>query len=117
MIEPRRTLRGAVAIFSIALFAGCQGPAGARGGLTSEQLKQLPPEIGEAYDVFARRCSRCHSLARPLNAQVNDLEHWKRYVARMRRHPGSGISDADAEVILRFLAYYVHERAQAKGTP
>jgi hypothetical protein len=60
--------------------------------------------------VFARRCSRCHTLARPLNAQIRDPQHWVRYVTRMRRNPGSGINPQDAELILNFLLFYTAQR-------
>ena len=75
-----------------------------------------------AYRVFAVRCSRCHTLARPLNARIDDPQHWIRYVARMRRQPGSGISRADTAPILRFLHYYststlAAARAPDGGTP
>ena len=115
MTEARPTLRRGLvvvlgALLGALLASGCFGPAGARGGLSSEQISTLPPEVSQAYEVFARRCSRCHSLARPLNAQVDDVEHWRRYVARMRRNPGSAITPDEADVILKFLSFYVNER-------
>ena len=55
------------------------------------------------------RCSKCHSLARPLNSGIIDDGYWKLYVARMRRQPGSGISLEDTDQILRFLHYYSME--------
>ena len=58
------------------------------------------------------RCSRCHTLARPLNADITEFEHWKAYVRRMRHHAGSGISPQDAKTILVFLKYYAQQRAQ-----
>ena len=74
-------------------------------------VSSYPPEIRAAYPVFALRCSRCHTLARPLNAQIREPEHWVRYVTRMRRTPGSGINPRDAALILRFLLYYTaHEK-------
>jgi len=66
----------------------------------------LPRDMRPSYEVFANRCSKCHSLARPLNAQVETMEHWERYVARMRRMPGSGINRRSAEEVLHFLHYY-----------
>jgi hypothetical protein len=68
-----------------------------------------PRDIQDAYKVFALRCSRCHTLARPLNARIHDPEHWIRYVTRMRRQVGSGIDAQNAQVILRFLLYYHRE--------
>jgi hypothetical protein len=67
---------------------------------------KLPENIRADYDVFAHRCSKCHSLARPLSANITDDEQWVLYVNRMRRQPGSGISRTDQDAILRFLKYY-----------
>jgi len=66
----------------------------------------LPENVRADYQVFAQRCSKCHTLARPLNANITDDEQWVLYVNRMRRQPASGISMEDQEVILRFLRYY-----------
>lgn len=70
----------------------------------------LPEDVRHSYDIFEVRCSRCHSLARPLNADIDDPAYWEDYVRRMRRQPGSGISRADAADILRFLRFYTAER-------
>jgi hypothetical protein len=67
---------------------------------------RLPTEVRADYDLFADRCSRCHSLSRPLDSGITDMNHWRNYVTRMRRQPSSGISPADVEPILRFLEYY-----------
>jgi hypothetical protein len=70
----------------------------------------LPAELRADYAVFAQRCSKCHSLARPLNSGISDENYWSLYVARMRRQPGSGITQEDAGPILRFLHYYSLEQ-------
>ena len=75
-------------------------------------VSRYPDDIQAAYKVFAVRCSRCHTLARPLNARISDPKHWVRYVARMRLNSASGISAKDGETILRFLLYYMYQREQ-----
>jgi hypothetical protein len=75
---------------------------------TRVEVETLPPELRGSYAIFETRCSKCHSIARPLNARIDDMGHWRRYVARMRRMPGSGINPEDAVQILRFLEYYTH---------
>lgn len=86
---------------------GCvTGRSHLRGGLPPEQVAAFPAPVKEAYGLFTVRCSRCHTLSRPLNAAIYDFSHWQNYVARMRRQSGSGISKADAEKILVFLHYY-----------
>ena len=67
---------------------------------------KMPENVRGDYAVFAHKCSKCHSLARPLTANISDDEQWLLYVNRMRRQPGSGISYADQETVLRFLRYY-----------
>jgi mono/diheme cytochrome c family protein len=74
---------------------------------------QMTEQLRADYDVFAQRCSKCHSLAKPLNSSVDEDEFWVRYVAKMRRQPASGISERDAAPILRFLHVLV-ERAKAQ---
>jgi hypothetical protein len=82
--------------------------------ITSVPPEQLTPQVRADYDVFAQRCSKCHSLAKPLNSNVDDDEVWVHYVAKMRRQPGSGISERDGEAILRFLHVLV-EQQRAKN--
>jgi hypothetical protein len=75
----------------------------------------MPEGVKGDYAIFAARCSKCHSLARPLNSGIVDDEYWSLYVARMRRQPGSGISEEDARVILRFLHWYSVDQKQQKA--
>ncbi len=102
------------AILALVCLTGisCASSVGYRSGLPEAEVAKLPLEVAESYALFAQRCSRCHTLARPLAARINDPEHWRHYVARMRRQPGSGISDGDATKILVFLQYYTRERLQ-----
>jgi len=100
--------RRALALAAV-LITACAS-VGLRGGLPESQVTAFPPPVQDAYAVFAVRCSRCHSLARPLTAQIDSEAHWRAYVARMRRQPGSGISEADGEEILVFLRYSLERR-------
>jgi hypothetical protein len=77
---------------------------------------KVPTEIAADYDVFAQRCSKCHSLARPLDSGIRDDGWWARYVARMRRMPSSGISEGDSAPILRFLHWYSVDPASPAST-
>jgi hypothetical protein len=89
---------------------GCSGERAEVGALAQRA------DAREDYRVFAARCSKCHSLARPLNSGIDDDEYWKLYVARMRRQPASGISPEDAVAILRFLHLFsVEERRRKAG--
>lgn len=75
----------------------------------------MPENIRPDYALFAHKCSKCHSLARPLSANITDDEQWILYVNRMRRQPASGISREDQVGILRFLKYYAAELRRAEA--
>jgi hypothetical protein len=97
-------------------------PACTRGeGLDTSKM---PASVRADYEVFARRCSKCHSLARPLGANITDDDQWVLYVNRMRRQPASGISAADQAHILAFLRSYAadlrriqEEKSQGSRAP
>ncbi len=63
-----------------------------------------PPKIREYYQLFANKCSRCHTLARPINSAFS-AEEWKKYVQHMMRKPGSGLTPKTAGQITEFLIY------------
>lgn len=105
-----------VALAALALVACVTGRSTLRGGLPEERVAKYPPNVQEAYRLFAARCSRCHTLSRPLNAQIDDFSHWVAYVERMRHHAGSGISKADGEKILVFLKHYLEEENPSQRT-
>ena len=78
-------------------------------------ISRIPQEKRSEYNLFADRCSRCHSLARPLNAGITREEEWRNYVRRMRRQPSSGIAPEDEDTLVRFLVWYSANRATAGG--
>jgi cytochrome c2 len=67
-------------------------------------VSAYPAEQQKGYKVFTEKCSKCHSIARPINTTMTDPE-WSRYVKRMMHKPNSGISDAQGKTIYEFLAY------------
>ena len=68
-------------------------------------VSAYPPKMQRAYALFAQKCSRCHTLARPINSQWATSVFWEHYVKRMWRKPGSGINGAEAKQIWEFLVY------------
>jgi hypothetical protein len=94
----------------LVLLAACAGAHTER-----EYAARVPEPLRASYEVFAQRCSKCHSVARPLDSGIDDDEHWARYVDRMRRQQGSGISVADVQPILEFLRYYAAEQRQRRA--
>ena len=77
----------------------------------------LPADERPDYEVFAQRCSKCHSLARPLESGIDTDEFWVAYVDKMRRMPSSGISREDTVPILRFLHRLSERERQRKEHP
>jgi hypothetical protein len=106
-----RSIALSAALAALAGVVGCSvGFARGEGIDTSA----LPETVKGDYAVFAQRCSKCHSLARPLSSGIDDDDYWAMYVARMRRQPGSGISQEDTVVVLRFLHYFSEEQRRKK---
>jgi hypothetical protein len=63
-----------------------------------------PEEMQKAYKTFASKCTKCHTLARPINTMMTKDE-WSRYVKRMMHKPNSGISDKQGKEIFDFVVY------------
>jgi hypothetical protein len=74
---------------------------------------RVPTEIRDDYELFASRCSRCHTLARPLASDATP-ERWRIYVERMRLQQGSGITTGDLPGLLRFLDWYSVHRTEVR---
>ena len=99
------SLLHAAAVVAGVVLVGCLAqPAWRRAD--GVEASSLPEALRADYAVFAQRCSKCHSLARPLEAGVRGDAWWARYVTKMRNMPGSGISPEDEAPILRFLHAY-----------
>lgn len=81
------------------------GCAAARRG-EGLDVATIPPGLRADYELFTHRCSRCHSISRPLTARVTDVAHWTVYVERMRRQPDSMITAEEGTRIVRFLTWY-----------
>ena len=67
-------------------------------------VSSYPPNMQEYYQLFANKCSRCHTLARPINSEFAG-DAWKGYVQRMMGKPGSGLTSKTAAQITEFLVY------------
>ena len=93
-------------------------------GPATVDVSKYPDGIKENYEVFSSKCSQCHKLSRPINSDYAVPEEWSRYIKRMMRKPGSGISAGDGKKIFDFLAYDSSVRKKkmldeklAKATP
>ena len=67
-------------------------------------ISSYPAEQQKSYKMFTDKCSKCHTIARPINTTMTKDE-WARYVKRMMHKPNSGISDSQGKAIYEFLAY------------
>lgn len=74
-------------------------------GPASIDVAKYPAELQANYKVFTAKCTKCHTLARPINTSFVLPAEWERYIKRMMRKPGSGISSADGKKIFEFLKY------------
>ena len=72
-------------------------------------VSAYPAAQQAAYKVFTTKCSKCHTIARPMNTMMK-RDEWERYVKRMMHKPNSGISDSQGKVIFDFLIYDQTER-------
>lgn len=123
--------RAALAVIAV-IFAG-RSAAGAERDFTRRELESvyyydLGPEEADVsgypvdqqanYRVFKSACSRCHTLARPLNAPIVGRRSWEFYVFRMhvrgQRRFGTVFNKEDEKAILDFLAYDSEARKTAK---
>ncbi|MCR4375441.1 MAG: photosystem P840 reaction-center cytochrome c-551, partial [Acidobacteria bacterium] len=68
-------------------------------------VSKYPADMQAGYKLFATRCSKCHTIARAINSEFVLEDEWERYVKRMMRKPGSGISANDGKIIYDFLAF------------
>lgn len=67
-------------------------------------VSSYPAEIQSAYKLFTSKCSKCHTIARPLNTTMT-REEWERYVKRMMHKPNSGINEKQGKQIFDFVIY------------
>ncbi len=66
------------------------------------------------YALFTKKCSQCHTIARPVNCDFALEEEWDRYIHRMMRKAGpSAISPDDGKQIFEFLVYDSKTRKKA----
>ena len=84
-------------------------------GPASVNVSSYPAEQQKAYKVFADKCAKCHTIARPINTAMTKDE-WSRYVKRMMHKPNSGISDTQGKTIFEFLAYDQENRKAKNPT-
>ena len=78
-------------------------------------ISAYPAPQQAAYKVFTTKCSKCHTIARPMNTMMK-RDEWERYVKRMMHKPNSGIGDNQGKEIFEFLVYDEAERKDKNPT-
>jgi len=82
-------------------------------GAATIDVSKYPEGVKENYEVFSTKCTQCHKLSRPINSDYALPEEWSRYIKRMMRKPGSGISAGDGKKIYDFVVYDASIRKKA----
>ena len=72
-------------------------------------VSAYPAPQQAAYKLFTAKCSKCHTIARPINTMMK-RDEWERYVKRMMHKPNSGISESQGKQIFEFLVLDQTER-------
>ena len=72
-------------------------------------VSAYPAPQQAAYKLFSTKCSKCHTIARPLNTMMK-RDEWERYVKRMMHKPNSGIGENQGKQIFDFLVFDQTER-------
>ena len=109
----------ATGLISIFIWSGLSAHAAlktrGKGKTIALVAAQFPPEVQPGLKSFSNKCSKCHSLGRPISAlktgrtpisggTFND-QYIKKYVVKMMRKPNSGITKSDAKEIIGFLRF------------
>jgi hypothetical protein len=77
-------------------------------------VSKYPPDIQKKYALFTKKCSSCHTIARPINCEFALDDEWERYIKRMMRKAGSSLISADdGKQIYEFLVYDSKTRKKA----
>jgi len=77
-------------------------------GPAAIDVSEYPDEMQQLYKLYAKKCSKCHTLARSVNSEYRG-EEWDRYITRMSRKPDSGISPKTGEKIRSFLMFHFEQ--------
>jgi cytochrome c5 len=75
-------------------------------GSAKIDVSKYPADMQNRYKVFAKKCSSCHTIARPINCEFALDDEWERYIKRMMRKAGPSLINADeGKQIFEFLTY------------
>jgi hypothetical protein len=74
-------------------------------GPSKIDVSKYPADMQKKYAVFTKKCSSCHTIARPINCEFVLDDEWERYIKRMMRKAGPSLISADeGKQIFEFLS-------------
>jgi cytochrome c5 len=77
-------------------------------------VSKYPADVQKKYQVFTKKCSSCHTIARPINCEFALDDEWERYIKRMMRKAGPSLINADdGKQIFEFLTFDSKTRKKA----
>jgi len=83
-------------------------------GPSKIDVSKYPPDMQKKYALFTKKCSSCHTIARPINCEFALDDEWERYIKRMMRKAGPSLISADeGKQIFDFLVFDSKTRKKA----
>jgi hypothetical protein len=117
-MNPSRKIRLALLILPALAVAAASPPEPAEEaglfhydlGPNQVDVSSYPARLRADYRTFVMACSRCPTLARPINAPYVERADWERYIKRMKlrsRYAGADrtFTAEEASRVLDFLVY------------
>ncbi|MBI5500047.1 MAG: hypothetical protein HY907_07370 [Deltaproteobacteria bacterium] len=89
---------------------GEHGPLAA-GATGVAALENLPAALVPAHARFAQKCSLCHGIEKPLEADIT-ADEWPDVVRTMAERSDGEITADDQELIVRFLQFHASHRVR-----
>ena len=74
-------------------------------GSPTIDVPRYPAGIQQDYRIFSQKCSQCHNLSRPINADYVLPEEWSQCIRRMKRRSGANIGSSEEGKLYDFLVY------------
>ena len=75
-------------------------------GPSTVDVSNYTKEMQDIYSkIYTPKCSKCHTIARAINAPYALPEEWMNYIKKMMKKPGSGINPKAAKSIYKFCVY------------
>ncbi|MDP2984016.1 MAG: hypothetical protein Q8O92_11895 [Candidatus Latescibacter sp.] len=75
-------------------------------GPSTIDVSKYPKNMQDIYtNTYVPKCSKCHTIARAINAPYALPDEWMNYIKKMMKKPGSGLNPAAAKDIYQYCVY------------